>query len=90
MAYGRSLCKAAVVQNAMQVFCVLARRVLRFIPCARFILSWAERAVMYILSYTICFVGIYGLDFSQGAVLFTYDVVYHPLSGKSSQLDFFV
>lgn len=52
----------------MHIFHVVMRRVLRFIPCAAFILSWADVAVKYILSYTICFVGIYGLNFSEGAV----------------------
>ena len=60
----RSLCKAAAVVTVVQVLKYIARR-FRLLRC---ILSRVQSMVGYGLSYTICFISIYGLSFSEGAV----------------------
>ena len=61
----RSLCKAAVVQKVMRVVHMIANQMLSFVPCASFLLSWADSAVRYILAYAVCFIGVYGLSFNE-------------------------
>lgn len=63
----RSMCKAAAVQQVVALACQVAQRVLRYVPCASTLLSWANKAASYVLSYTVAFIGIYGLNFNEGA-----------------------
>lgn len=44
---------------------MIANRVLRFVPCASFLLAWANSAVRYVLAYAVCFIGVYGLSFNE-------------------------
>lgn len=60
------MCKAAAVQQVVALACQVAQRVLRVVPCAATLLSWANKAADYALSYTIAFIGIYGLNFNEG------------------------
>lgn len=60
-----SLCKASVVQKVMGVVHAIANHMLSFVPCASFLLSWADSAVRYILAYAVCFIGVYGLSFNE-------------------------
>eukprot|EP00752_Nemacystus_decipiens_P002056 g1968.t1 len=60
-----SMCKAAAVQQLFALACQIAQRVLRFVPCATTLFSWANKAANYVLSYTIAFIGIYGLNFNE-------------------------
>ncbi|CAM9101232.1 unnamed protein product [Scytosiphon promiscuus] len=60
-----SLCKAAAIQQLMSAICRVAQRVLRFVPCASTLLSWADKAASYVLTYTVAFIGIYGLSFKE-------------------------
>lgn len=62
----RSLCKAAAIQQLMSAICRVAQRVLRVVPCAMTLLSWADKAASYVLAYTVAFIGIYGLSFKEG------------------------
>lgn len=61
------MCKAAAVQQVVSLVCMIAQRVLRYVPCASTLLSWANKAANYVLTYTIAFIGIYGLNFNEGA-----------------------
>lgn len=63
----RSLCKASVVQKVMGIVHAIANHMLSFVPCASFLLSWADSAVRYILAYAVCFIGVYGLSFNECA-----------------------
>lgn len=50
----------------MSAICRVAQRVLRVVPCASTLLSWADKAASYVLAYTVAFIGIYGLSFKEG------------------------
>eukprot|EP00904_Undaria_pinnatifida_P009366 jgi/Undpi1/555/HiC_scaffold_10.g04019.m1 len=60
-----SLVKASVVQRVMAIVHMIANQLLSFVPCASFLLSWADSAVRYILAYAVCFIGVYGLSFNE-------------------------
>lgn len=65
----RSLCKAAAIVAVIRVAMFPLRVVLlgRHALCLRCFLRRFQEAVGYATSYAICFIGIYGLDFSEGA-----------------------
>lgn len=67
--FHRSLCKAAAIQQLLTLVTRAAQRVLRYVPCASTLLSWANKAAKYAIAYTIAFIGIYGLNFNEGACL---------------------
>lgn len=62
----RSLCKAGAVQFLIAVTLNIVHLGLYFRPIAFCLIFWAAQAVVYLLSYAVCFIGIYGLNFSTG------------------------
>lgn len=61
------MCKAAAVQQVVSLACKIGQGVLRYVPCASTLLSWADKGASYIFTYTVAFIGIYGLNFNEGA-----------------------
>lgn len=62
----RSLCKAAAVSTVMQLFILAVRRLSKVGRWGAYLLEGLRDAVDYVLSYAVCFIGIYGLSFSEG------------------------
>lgn len=87
---GRSLCKAAAIQQLIAAACKVARRVLRYVPCATTLLTWVNKAASYVLAYTVAFIGIYGLSFNEGALHCLYCCCFPLIRIYRSALFFFV
>lgn len=68
----RSLCKAAAISSVIRLLRMALRRLARVACCLGFLLFWFQAAVDYVLQYSVCFVGIYGLSLSEGARLESY------------------
>lgn len=62
----RSLCKAGAVQSLASSTINFARFVVRGVPIVSCLVVWANEGVTYIISYSVCFIGIYRVNFSEG------------------------
>ncbi|CAM9494927.1 unnamed protein product [Ectocarpus sp. 4 AP-2014] len=60
-----SLCKAAAISTAVRLLTRTVRRLAKVGRCGSFVLGWLQRLADYILAYSICFISIYGLSFSE-------------------------
>ncbi|CAM9643374.1 unnamed protein product [Pylaiella littoralis] len=60
-----SICKAAALTTAVRIFARAMRRLTRACRYCNFLLEWLQVALDYVLAYTICFISIYGLSFSE-------------------------
>lgn len=62
----RSLCKASAITGAVRLLRMTVRWSFRLRRLMSFVLAYVQVAVDYAVAYTICFIGIYGLSFSEG------------------------
>eukprot|EP00903_Cladosiphon_okamuranus_P019553 g17984.t1 len=60
-----SLCKAAAISSAVQLFVYAARRLSKAGRWGSYLMEWVRNIVDYVLTYAICFISIYGLSFSE-------------------------
>ncbi|CAN0166641.1 unnamed protein product, partial [Ectocarpus fasciculatus] len=60
-----SLCKAAAISAVVSLLTQTVRRLAKLGRCGSFVLGWLQGLADYVLAYSICFISIYGLSYSE-------------------------